>query len=475
MDVEEGPVSQLNAQTPAIVKSIVKQLTAKNLATRQAGFVLLHELIAVLDGGLETQIPALVTRIETSLQTSDSGLSGAATALKIEVLSFLARFFRTHHLKTFSDELPRLVPLVATSISDRFNKIASEAFITASELIKVLRPVSRTAGTVSSLSPASVSHLSTLFTATMGKLTGSDADEDVKGKGIQTLGTLLFHAGDQAASDLEAALAFLRDRLRNEVQRVISVRTVGLVASSPVLKSGDSVAAVDAWAASCLPEVSTLLRKVHRPLKVAAFEALDALLERSTGQDVPAATVKSILGDLVPLLGSADSEADVNLIPHALTTLTTLLTVDPSTSSKPIEKTALPRVLEELVTSPLVQGPSLDALLHFFAAAVKAGIDAASLIEKLGQAAVSGAEDEVHAAATASRCVGVVVREAPDQAEAVIKDSGKVVKVRFLFLLFLLASLECTTLTPPSLPPLSPLAVLQVLPRPAPPRPPHSR
>ncbi|GAA5856944.1 hypothetical protein JCM8547_008479 [Rhodosporidiobolus lusitaniae] len=428
MDTEEGPLSQLNSQTPAIVKSIVKQLSAKNLATRQAGFVLLHELIAVLDGGLESQIPALVQRVETSLKTSDSGLSGAATALKIEVLSFLARFFRTHHVKTFSDELPRLVPLVASAISDRFNKIASEAFITASELIKVLRPVSRSSGTVSNLPPAYVQHLSTLYTATMAKLTGLDADEDVKGKGIQTLGVLLFHAGDQAAGDLATALTFLRDRLRNEVQRVITVRTVGLVAASPVLKAGDSTTSVDEWAASCLTEVSTLLRKVHRPLKVASFEALNALLERSATQGVSLAAVKTILSDLVPLLGGAGSEADVNLLPLALSTLTTLLTVDPKSSSSAVASTALPRVLEELVPSPLVQGPSLDALLNFFTAAVKAGIEPVTLISQLGQAAAGGAEDEVHAAATASRCVGVVVRETPGEADGLIKDSGKVVK-----------------------------------------------
>ncbi|GAA6031475.1 hypothetical protein JCM8097_006475 [Rhodosporidiobolus ruineniae] len=440
MDTEEGPLSQLNAQTPAIVKSIVKQLTAKSLATRQAGFVLLHELIAVLDGGLESQIPALVQRVETALKTSDSGLSGAATALKIEVLAFLARFFRTHHVKTFSDELGRLVPLVAASISDRFNKIASEAFLTASELIKVLRPVSLSSGTVTALPPAYTAHLSSLYQATMGKLQGSDADEDVKGKGIQTLGTLLFHAGDQAAGDLDSALAFLRDRLKNEVQRVVAVRTVGLVARSPVLKPGEpATAAVDEWAAACLPEVSALLRKVHRPLKVAAFEALDALLERAGPKGVDKSTVSAILSDLVPLLGGGASsggngtattagEADVNLLPHALSTLATLLSVSPSTAAGPIQSTALPRIFSELVPSPLIQGPSLDALLKFFAAAVKAGVTAREVIGQLGQAAAGGAEDEVHAAATAGRAVGVVVREAPGEADAVIKDSAKVVK-----------------------------------------------
>ncbi|GAA5945445.1 hypothetical protein JCM10213_005987 [Rhodosporidiobolus nylandii] len=431
MDTEEGPLSQLNAQTPQIVKSIVKQLTAKSLSTRQAGFVLLHELIAVLDGGLESQISPLVTRVETALKTSDGGLSGAATALKIEVLSFLALFFRTHHVKTFADELGRLTPLVAHAIADRFNKIAAEAFLTASELIRVLRPIP------SSSSPAPVSqqhvaHLSALYAATMAKLQGSDADEDVKGRGIATLGVLLFHAGDQAASDLASALAFLRDRLRNEVQRVVAVRTVAQVAASPVLKPGQ--AEVDQWAKECIPEVSALLRKVHRPLKVAAFEALDALLARSAAAGIDDSTAKAILADLTPLLslssGAGASEsggADVNLLPHALSTLATLLSVARS-SADTVSSTALPRVLSELVPSPLVQGPSLDALLRFFAAAVKAGVEPAQLVAQIGEAVRGAKGDEVHAAATAGRAVGAVVREAPAVAEGVVKDAEKVVK-----------------------------------------------
>ncbi|GAA5893687.1 hypothetical protein JCM6882_007878 [Rhodosporidiobolus microsporus] len=456
MDTEEGPLSQLNAQTPQIVKSIVKQLgAAKALPTRQAAFVLLHELIAVLDGGLETQIPALVARVEASMKTADSGLSGAATALKIEVLAFLARFFRTHHVKTFADELPRLTPLVCAAIADRFNKIAAEAFVTAAELVKVLRPVpSRSSSNTTAAAPvpaAYTPHLAALYQSTMDKLAGSDADEDVKGKGILTLGTLLFHAGDSLPADgaLEAALTFLRDRLKNEVQRVVAVRTVGVVAASPVLGKGNPT--VDAWAAACLPDVSALLRKVHRPLKVAAFDALDALLERAGPGAVDAAAAQAILADLTPLLGSSSgggassSEgADVNLLPHALTTLATLLTVSPSASSALSTgggggaQGPLARILTDLVPSPLIQGPSLDALLKFFAAAVRAGVDPKGLIQQLGQAGdvgatkggagVEGEEEAVHAAATAGRCVGVVVREAPQEADGVVKDAEKVIK-----------------------------------------------
>jgi cullin-associated NEDD8-dissociated protein 1 len=416
----------LNVQTPSIVKSIVGQLTAKSLSTRQAGFALLHELVAVLSGGLESQIPLLVTRIEASLKTTDSGLSGAATQLKIEVLSLLSLFFKTHHPKTYSDELSRLVPLIVSSISDRFNKIAAEAFVTASSLIKALRPVSPNAST---LPPALVAHLTSIYQATMERLQGPDADEEVKGKGIQTLGTLLYHAGDYAAGDLSTALSFLRDRLKIEVQRIVAVQTVGFVASSPVLRGSE----FDQFVLESLSEVSSLLRKIHRPLKIAAFDAIDALLARAATSGVPDETAEALLQDLEPLL----TDHDVNLLPHALNTTAGLLAADPSSSANQIEDTLLPRIYQ-LVQSPLVQGPSLEGLLRFFQAYLQSGAEPEPLVKQLSATAETNKGKAGEAAGiqhlvTASRCIGMIAKESNSVGATIVKDNEKILKVSRFF------------------------------------------
>lgn len=417
----------MRTQTPAIAKSIIKQLTAKSLHTRQAGFALLHELIGVLNGGLETQISLLVSRVETALKTSDSGLSGAATTLKIEVLSFLGLFFRTHHSKIFVDELPKLVPLLVSAIGDKFNKIAAEGFVASTELIKVLRPVSPS---VTSISSAVAPHLTSIYEATMKRLGSSDADEEVKGKGIICLGALLFHAGDQLAGDFETSLSFLRDRLKNEVSRLVAVKVVGEVAESPVCKG----AAFDTWIQECLVEVSALLRKVHRPLKVASFSCIRALLSRS-GASLPAATSSALLTDLQPLI----NDADINLLPLALNTIATLLATNPSVI-KPVQSSILPRIYE-LVQSPLLQGPSLDALLAFFTAYVRAGAEPLPLVQTLAHSAesvkktvdASGTQSGMQSLATSSRCIGVIVREAPTIADGIVKDYSTVIQVGFGF------------------------------------------
>ncbi|KWU42987.1 TIP120-domain-containing protein, partial [Rhodotorula sp. JG-1b] len=441
MDTEDSsspattPLAQLTAQTPAIVKSIVKQLhLTKALQDRQAAFALLYELVSVLEvgsgsGGLESsQVPQLVQRVEVALKTSDAGLSGAATSLKIQVLAFLALFFKTHPVKTFADEpLERLVPLVAASINDRFNKIAAEAFVTASELVRVLRPV--TPAPPSVLPPAHAQHLTTLYQATMNKLNGSDADEDVKGRGMQTLGTLLYHAGDHAASassstDLDAALSFLRDRLRNEVQRVTAVTVVGHVAASPVLQPGTSTA-VDQWATECLAEVSSLLRKVHRPLKIAAFEAIDAVLARNQGAEgvslLPVETTQALVNDLAPLLVAADpssSSSTTHLVGTASSSSAGSSSQQQQASAQPVGISAS-TAAAAVANAPV---PALEGMTRFFRALIKAGANPSEVLEQLSAA---GVKEAVAVVAVVAKCVGAVVVEAESEADAVVKSGAK--------------------------------------------------
>ena len=422
----------LRVQTPRIAKSIIKELASKSLTSRQAGFALLHGLIAVLDGGLESQIPALVVRVEAAFKSSDSGLSGAATSLKIEVTSFLSLFFRTHHAKSMMDELPRLVPLLVAAVGDKFNKIAAEAFVACSDLVAVLRPV---LPSVSPISPAVAAHIRSIYSATMDRLASSDADEEVKGKGITCLGIILFHAGDQLGEDFQSSLTFLRDRLKNEVSRLITVKVVGEVAASPVCEGAE----FDQWVQECLIEVSSLLRKVHRPLKVAAFACIAALLQRSAA-GLPTATTKAIIGDLQPLV----NDEDINLLPLALHTIADLLEHHPSTT-KQIQTSILPRIYE-LVRSPLLQGPSLEGLLALFKNFVIAGATPLPLVKTLAESVdlgkktvdASGTQIGMQSLATSSRCIGVIVREAPDVADGIVADYALKVQVRFQSSLFVL-------------------------------------
>jgi len=423
MEVEDGPIGLLRALTPAIAKSMMKQLTVKSLATRQAGFNLLRSLVTVLSGGVETQMAVLVQRVEGALKASDTGLSGTATSLKIEVLSLLGLIFKTHYLASFSDELSKLVPLVVGAVGDKFNKVAAEAFVTATELVRVLRPISPVPGQVA---PGVGPYLNSIYEVTSKRLSSSDADEEVKAKGLGCLGALLVHAGDVLADKRPAALSLLQDRLRNEVSRLVAVRVVADVAASPLSATPE----LDAWVHQCLIEVANLLRKVNRPLKLAAFGCLNSLLGRA-GADVPAASAQALLADLEPLLTAEDA----NLLPLAVSSVTALLNHSAETLPA-VQHTILPRALE-LVRSPLVQGHSLDALLGFFVALVTAGAEPVALVQALSAAADSQGQKEVDASGVqtgmsaltaSSRSIGVVVREVPGVASGVVAEYANVVK-----------------------------------------------
>ena len=67
MEAEEGPVSLLQAQVPAIVKALNRQMKEKSIKTRQGCFALLTELIHVLPGALATHMDLIVPGIQFSL------------------------------------------------------------------------------------------------------------------------------------------------------------------------------------------------------------------------------------------------------------------------------------------------------------------------------------------------------------------------------------------------------------------------
>ena len=65
---EDGAVTKLLNQVPAIIKAIHKLMKEKSVKTRQGCFHLLSELILVLPGCLAVHIPQLIPGIQFSLR-----------------------------------------------------------------------------------------------------------------------------------------------------------------------------------------------------------------------------------------------------------------------------------------------------------------------------------------------------------------------------------------------------------------------
>lgn len=400
--VEDSPNSILRNQTSSIAKAISEQLNTKSIAVRQAGFGLLHTLIAVLRGGLDEHLSSLVPRIETALATSSSASgdssSGSTTSLKIVVLSLLSDAFALHSPNAFGNTMnTMIVPSLIKCAADKHNKIAASGFLAQSALVKALRPVSKNE-LPQPLTTEAKSTIQSIYSATTQRLTATNIDQEVREAAIGCLGNLLYYAGDDLQSDYANSLSLLKDSMRREVTRVAAVRTVARVASSPVVGGPEFASGVQ----DSLAEVALFLKQNNRVLKMEAFNCLPILVKAS-GAGLSSETVSSLLEAILPFL----SASDVHFVPLSLTTAVALLQTQAPVvlKSSTFSKQVLPAVMN-LLSSPLLQGPALDALLSFFGVLVANGYDSKALVKQLSDITTL----------TSARCIGAAVKAAPQTA-----------------------------------------------------------
>ncbi|CAG8725492.1 18074_t:CDS:10 [Gigaspora margarita] len=359
---QESPKQMLRNLVQRLSRNLSKQLVSKSIITKQTGFLLLRELVTVLNGGLDNHLNTFIPAIESSLSTSsDTSHHHASTNsnLKIETLSFLRQLFKVHPPQVFHKYLARLCPPIISSVQDSFYKITSEAFLVCIELIKVIRPIEYQENTqtynVQPLNPEFRQFILDIYNVTIARLSTPDADQEVKERSIMCLGVLISQAGDNLQDELKMCMPILLERLRNEVTRLTTVKTFTMIADSTVCESEDVKIAI----IGAIQEVASLLRKSHRQLKVAALVCLEVFVRRY-GKFLTAESYSHVLIELTPHI----SDQDLHLLPLALNTVVSVLRTNPA-SLEPVNNDILPSVFQ-LVQSTLVQGAALDSLLVLF-------------------------------------------------------------------------------------------------------------
>lgn len=400
-NVEGSPRSQLLALVPAIAKALNREIMSKSIPTRHKSFVVLRELVIVLHGGLEAHIGSILAHTEKSLKGAESTPSGGSN-LKADILSFFRVLFRTHSPKSFEDQLPNLIPILAASIEDKLHRSCVEAFLTCSQLVSVLRPLGAAAGGGSPVRPGQYKpYLLQIYSATVARLNRLDSDQEIKERGIACLGVLLALAGDDLVEKHAECFELLTARLTNEVTRFITVKVIAQIAASPVC----SGPAFEAFLQSSIAEVATLLRKSNRQLRLAAFDCLAAALSRSASK-LSAASSNSILAEVQPLV---NADMDMNLLPHILRSVNLILLNDPATRDS-VRMSLLPQIYSVL-RLPIAQGPAMESLLEFFKLYVGTQPDSTpETVQELLAAleAAKGAVSGTHPYSTVSRCIGAM-------------------------------------------------------------------
>ncbi|CDR87274.1 uncharacterized protein SPSC_00400 [Sporisorium scitamineum] len=399
--VEGSPRAQLLALVPAIAKALNKEIVSKSISTRHRSFIVLRALVILLQGGLEAHIGSILAHTEKALKGAESAASGGST-LKADVLGFFRTLFLTHSPKSFDDQLSSLVPILSAAIEDKLHRSCTEAFLTCSQLVSVLRPLDVTAAGASAARPGQFKpFLLQIYSATVARLNRLDSDQEIKERGIACLGVLLAHAGDDLAEKHGECFDLLTARLTNEVTRSITVKVIAQIAASPVCTG----AAFDAFLQSSIAEVATLLRKSNRQLRLAVFDCLAAALSRSSTK-LSTASSNSILAEVQPLV---NTDMDMNLLPHILRSVNLILLNDPATRES-VRVSVLPQIYSVL-RLPIAQGPAMESLLEFLRLYVGAQPESTpETVDELLAAleAAKGSVSGTHLYSTVSRCIGAV-------------------------------------------------------------------
>lgn len=138
MEQVPGPISMLQEQVPAIMRSVQPLMREKSVKTRQDCFLLLRELLTALPGALSSHFDQLTSGIHFSLSDKNS-----TSNMKIDALGFLCLMLQSHNAQVFHPHIEVLVPLVVNSVFDPFYKIATEALLVLQQLVKVMRPLGK--------------------------------------------------------------------------------------------------------------------------------------------------------------------------------------------------------------------------------------------------------------------------------------------------------------------------------------------
>ncbi|XP_038838717.1 cullin-associated NEDD8-dissociated protein 2 isoform X2 [Salvelinus namaycush] len=349
--VKEDPaITLLKKQVPTVVKALHKQLKEKSMKSRQGCFSLLTELANVLPGALGKHIPSLIPGIVHSLTDKST-----SSNMKIDALSFLNVLLCSHPPAIFQPHMKVILPPVVQCVEDPFYKITSEALLVTQQMVKIIRPLG---GRYCSPEP----YVKDVFSATLKRLKAADIDQEVKERAISCMGHIVCHLGDQLGGDLQPTLQIFLERLKNEITRLTAVKTLTLIATSPLRID------LRPLLTEGIPILGSFLRKNQRALKLSTLTALNMIVMNYSDSLKPP-MIEAVLNELPALI----EENDMHISQVAVMLLTCIAKVCPSSLSK-IGNTVLPGVFH-LVHSPLLQGGALSAILEFFKALVvtKAG------------------------------------------------------------------------------------------------------
>uniref|UniRef100_A0A0N5AZJ8 TIP120 domain-containing protein n=1 Tax=Syphacia muris TaxID=451379 RepID=A0A0N5AZJ8_9BILA len=351
----------LDHQIPALVRIINKQLKTKVVKTKQCCFILLTQLLRAYPGCLANHLHLLVAGVQAAMTDKTSN-----TNLKIDTLTFLSIALCTHAPEKIHPYMSVLVPLIVQAVKDPFYKVSAGALDVTLALIRVLRP-SRPSATFLDSS----TFVGSIYLAVAEKLKANDIDQEVKEKAITSIGLLIATFGDYLHDELRLCLPILLERLRNEMTRLVTVKSLTTIVNSPLKIN------LEAILPDTLLLLAEFLRKNQRALKIATLNLLDSLVNKYTHGGLDSNELEKVLAETPGLI----SELDLQISQLVLHFLTGVIKVFPKVIGE-----SLSSILNAFVTltqSSLLQGATLNAALEFLDTLINSSLPDKPSFEKL--------------------------------------------------------------------------------------------
>jgi len=361
---QKSTVHFLVEQMDKIISAARKQLQGSAVKTKSTVFSMLRTLVNVLNGGLTNYLPQLLGDVDKCMRTEKS------QTLKLDCLLFLRLVYEKHAPADLQPSIDRLLPLVISAVNEDWYKIIAEALRVLGTIITVSRP------RVDDMFVGDYSYahiVQPIYSALMPRLEALDIDQEIKECAILTVGKLFAHLGDELSDKIDGVLALLMRRLDNEITRTPTLKTLGVIACSPLQLDLSSVLLQSSR------QIAHFLRQQSRTLKQTTLATLDSLINSPSSQ-MSDELVQTLLGEACPLI----SDADLHIAHLALRMTSSLYNKYPPAAA-PIQTLIYPKTID-LAGSSLLQGSAHTSLIELFQELVvnaPAGMTFADIFEAL--------------------------------------------------------------------------------------------
>ncbi len=347
---------KLSPYVPNIIKATLKQLkisnnnnNASDMKTKSASFALIKSLTTILSGGLTDYLDSLIRVISESITGKGHQMQrlDSLNALQSILINHDPTVIQPHlHLLLSSDASSAIV----TTINDDWYRVIGAALNVVSSLCNVIRPIESVTsggGTSGQNDPDEIAMdieddvndapdastavsfnntffnttdakrmVTSLFEAVNARFLAVDIDQEIKEISIFAIGQIIYYFSDylQESNAVQPVLDGFRKRLDNEATRVVTLRALSVVVSSPLV-STDSIIMKNSTILDDFGQVvATYMRQHSRTLQTSTVDCLSSMVKSVSFSSITPSTVSTILEESCFLYSSSDLQMSHNVI-----------------------------------------------------------------------------------------------------------------------------------------------------------------